>query len=62
MVTEDDLPKLSWWDQLDIDWEGELILLDLDDVKYPPKPPVCGTCGRALNTSGLCSICDRRPR
>lgn len=58
-VTEDDLPKLSWWEALDLDWEIERMLLDVDDVKYPPKPARCGTCGRLISTGGTCNVCDR---
>lgn len=45
------MPVLAWWQELDLDWEVELLLLD-DAAR-------CGTCGSSLNTSGTCSLCDR---
>lgn len=48
------MPTLTWWQELDLDWEIELLLLD-DTAR-------CGTCGSALYTNGTCPLCDRGPR
>jgi hypothetical protein len=40
------MTTLTWWEQLDLDWEIELLLLD--DTGGTAR---CGTCGSALYTT-----------
>lgn len=51
------MPALSWWEEIDLEWEVEQVILDPDVCSAK-----CGTCGSSLYTNGTCPVCDRARR